>query len=80
MLKNKRIFMMIKKRVHPLRKWRTDMGFTQTEVASILGYHTPGIIHSIETYKLEPKIGEIEKLCKLSEGTLEPWDFLIPGE
>ena len=68
------------KRVHPLRKWRTDQGFTQTEVASILGYQTPGIIHSIETYKLEPKIGEVKKLCDLSEDILKPWDFLEPLE
>lgn len=71
---------MIKKRVHPLRKWRTDQGFTQTEVATILGYSTPNIIHAIETYKLEPKIGEVKKLCDLSEGILKPWDFLEPLE
>ena len=71
---------MIKIKVHALRAWRTSQGLTQTEVATILGYLTPGIIHSIETYKLEPKIGEVKKLCDLSENVLQPWDFLEPLE
>ena len=62
--------------VHPLRAWRTSQGLTQTEVATVLGYLTPSVIHAIETYKLDPKISEIKKLCDLSKGILSPWDFL----
>lgn len=69
---------MSKIKVHALRAWRTSQGFTQTEVATILGYSTPGIIHAIETYKLDPKISEVKKLCDLSDGVLTPWDFLKP--
>ena len=71
---------MSKIKVHALRAWRTSQGLTQTEVATTLGYLTPGIIHSIETYKLDPKISEVKKLCDLSEDVLKPWDFLEPLE
>lgn len=67
---------MNKIKVHPLRAWRAGQGFTQTEVATILGHMSPGIIHAIETYKFDPKISEVKKLCDLSEGILKPWDFL----
>ena len=67
---------MSKRKVHPLRAWRASQGFTQIEVATVLGYLGPGVIHAIETYKLDPKISEIKKLCDLSENILNPWDFL----
>ena len=63
-------------KVHPLKAWRVGQNLTQTEVATILGYLTPGIVHNIETYKIDPKISEIKKLCDLSENVLTPWDFL----
>ena len=63
-------------KVHPLRAWRAGQGLTQTEVATILGYSSPGTIHAIETYKFDPKISEVKKFCVLSEGILKPWDFL----
>ena len=66
----------LKKIVHPLRAWRASQGLTQEELARIIGYTSPSIIQGIESWRLEPKIGEVKKLCDLSEGVLKPWDFL----
>jgi len=62
-------------KVHPLRAWRAGQGLSQTKLAEMIGYSTPGLIHSIETGKYIPKITEVLKFCELSEGTLKPEDF-----
>ena len=65
-----------KLRIHPVRVWRASQGLSQKKLARLIGYQSQSIIHAIETYKLDPKISEIKKLCDLSEGILTPWDFL----
>lgn len=68
----------VKKIVHALRGWRAGQGLTQKELAHKIGYASPSIIQGIESWRLEPKIGEVKKLCDLSDGVLTPWDFLKP--
>lgn len=66
----------LKKIVHSLRTWRVSQGLTQEELSRQIGYTSPSIIQGIEAWRFEPKIGEVKKLCDLSEGILKPWDFL----
>lgn len=70
----------VKKTVHALRGWRAGQGLTQEELAHKIGYASPSIIQGIESWRLEPKIGEVKKLCDLSRDILQPWDFLEPVE
>ena len=69
---------MDKKNVHPLRVWRASQGLTQLQLAHKLGYESQSIVRGIETWATHPNIGEVLRLCRMSEGSshsLTPWDF-----
>lgn len=68
-----------KLKVHKLKLWRVGQNLTQLQLAQKLGYATAGIIQGIEAGQFEPKIGEVAKLCQLSNYQLTLWDF-VPKE
>lgn len=53
-----------------LRKYRTDMGLTQTELADKLGM-SQKTISSWEVGRTEPDMGDVYRVCKFFDCTVE---------